>query len=304
LVLAVVLLVAGTVVLYLGGEAAVRNASGLARSAGIPAFVIGALLFGIDIEGLGTALVAAGQGQPAVAAGSAFGTILFLFGAAFGLALLLSRDPIESPAPSMVIAPAIPLTLAAFLISDRFVSRAEGVLLLAIYVGYVAYLIREGRMAEQSAQEPARGATRLLLGRTLLGLVGLFVGASLLVWGGTRIIERTTLAAGFVGAAIIGTLASLDEVLLEVLPIRRGTPDLATGNLFGTLAAFTSGVLGLAALVRPLELDAGVTVAFLAAAFLYAVVAAVFLAKGEAGPLLGVFILGTYGVWLLLAAGV
>lgn len=298
------LLVVGAAVLYIGGEAAVRHASGLARSAGVPAFVIGALLFGIDIEGAGTALVAAGQGEPSVAAGSAFGTILFVFGAAFGLALLLSRDPIESPSASMVIAPAIPLTVAAFLISDRFVSRAEAFLLLAVYVAYVAYLIREGRMAEQAAEEPARGSTRLLLGRTLLALAALVVGATLLVLGGTRIIERTTLAAGFVGAAIVGTLASLDELLLEVLPIRRGTPDLATGNLFGTLTAFTSGVLGLTALVRPLELDAGVSVAFLGATFLYAVVAAVFLARGEAGPLLGVFVLGMYGVWLLLAAGV
>ena len=65
------------------------------------------------------------------------------------------------------------------------------------------------------------------------------------------ILDRTTLSAGYVGAAIIGALASADELLLEVLPVRRGTPELATGNLFGTLAAFTSGALGLAALSTP-----------------------------------------------------
>lgn len=302
--LAVLFLLVGATILYLGGETAVRGASGLARAAGIPAFVVGALLFGIDIEGLGTTLVAAGRGETAVAAGVAFGTVLFLFSAALGAALLLSRDPVESPSPAMVIAPAVPLTLTAFLISDRFVGRAEGVLLIAVYVAYVAYLIREGRISEEAAQEGARGDSRMLLGRTLLGLLALYVGALLLVLGGSRIIDRTTLAAGFVGAAIIGTLASLDEVVLEVLPIRRGNPELATGNLFGTLAAFTSGVLGLTALVRPLELDAAAGTAFLAIAFLYAVVAAVFLTRGEAGPLLGIFVLGTYGVWLLFAGGV
>ncbi len=103
------------------------------------------------------------------------------------------------------------------------------------------------------------------------------------------------------GAAILGVLVSLDEVLLEILPIRRGTPDLATGNLFGTLAAFCSGVLGIAALVRPLELDSASLLAFLGAAGLYAIVATVFLARGRAWRGLGVVVLGVYAVWLVSA---
>jgi cation:H+ antiporter len=105
-----------------------------------------------------------------------------------------------------------------------------------------------------------------------------------------------------VGAAIIAALTSLDEVLLEVLPVRRGVPELATGNLFGTLAAFTTGVLGLAALVRPLTLDAGANLAFLASAALYALVGTVFFIRGRAGRVLGFVVLAAYLVWLVVAA--
>ena len=304
------LLGVGALLLYLGAEAAIRGSVALARVAGISTFVLGALLFGIDFEGLGTAVVAAGRGQTAVAAGEIFGTILFLYTAAFGVALLLAREPVKAPDPVMVLAPAMSLLFAAFVIEDRFVARIEGAMLVAVYAAYVFLVLREGTLAGQRAthlEEEARGAPRsrlALVVTTIGGLALLAVGAWLLVAGGTEILERTDLSAGFVGAAIVGVLASLDEVLLEVLPVRRGAPELATGNLFGTLAAFTSGVLGIAALVRPLELDGASALAFLGAAIVYTLVATVFLFRGRAGRILGVIVLGSYAAWLLVAARV
>jgi cation:H+ antiporter len=122
------------------------------------------------------------------------------------------------------------------------------------------------------------------------------------VEGGVRLLHHTALTAGFIGAAIIGALAALDEVLLEVLPLRRGVPELATGNLFGTVAAFSTGVLGLAALVRPLVVDSAANSAFLASAALYAVVATAFLARGRAGKLTGVILIALYAIWLAVAS--
>ncbi len=136
----------------------------------------------------------------------------------------------------------------------------------------------------------------------LLGLGLVYVGATVLVDGGIRILDRTSLAAGFVGAALIGALASLDEVLLEVLPVLRGMPELATGNLFGTVAAFATGVIGLAALVRPLEIDSAASSAFIASSVLYTVVALAFLFSGRAGKVVGMVVVAIYALWLLFAA--
>jgi cation:H+ antiporter len=308
MVAAVGLLVLGAVVLYAGAETAIRGATRFARSAGIPAFLLGAVLFGVDIEGLGTALVAAGRGQTQIAVGEIFGTVLFVFSVAFGLALLVAREPVPAPSPMMVVAPAISMIGAAAALFDHFVSRPEGGFLLALYVLYLVFVVREGRADRERSEETRRESGAEASYRnafiTLGGLALLYMGATLLVGGGTRLVDRTTLSAGFVGAAIVGALTSLDEVLLEVLPIRRGTPDLATGNLFGTLAAFSTGVLGLAALVRPLDVDGAANAAFLGMAFLYAVVSTVLLARGRAGRLLGVFVLGFYVLWLVLTATV
>lgn len=308
--LTVGLLVLGAGLLYLGAEAAIRGATGFARAAGVPAFALGALLFGVDVESFGTALIAAGRGQTSIAAGEIFGTVLFLFSAAFGIALLLARKPVESPDPAMVLAPALALVVTAVALYDRLVGRFEGVALVALYAGYVWLVVRHGRLARVRAEEVEREAAEAprsrarLIAMALVGLALLYLGATLLLNGAGRVLEGTMLQAGFVGAAIVGVLASLDEVLLEVIPIRRGTPELATGNLFGTLAAFCSGVLGLAALIRPLALDSAAALAFLGAAALYAVVATAFLWRGRAGRGVGITVLVMYVVWLVGTAAI
>ncbi|HEX2025839.1 MAG TPA: hypothetical protein VHH92_05550, partial [Actinomycetota bacterium] len=271
MVAALGLLVVGAVVLYAGAEAAVRGAAGLARVLRIQPFVLGALLFGLDLESLGAAVTASARGQTPLAAGEIVGTLLFLYGAAFGIALLLSRGPVPSPAPMLVLTPALHLVAGAFALGDRYVDRIEGTLLVATYVAYLGLLLRSRAVPEgateiereaASAPRSAGRATAFAFG----GLVLVVIGAVVLVSGGARFAVAAGLTAGFVGTAVLGVLVSLDEVLLEVLPIRRGTPDLATGNLFGTLPAFAAGVLGLAALVRPLELDAAAATGYLVVA--------------------------------------
>jgi cation:H+ antiporter len=309
MLLAVGLLVIGALVLYAGAELAVRGAAGVARATGLPAFALGALLFGIDLEGLGAAVVAAARGQTAIAAGEIFGTVLFLFSAAFGAALLFARRPVPSPEPAMILVPAALLVAAAAALFDRFVGRLEGLLLVAIYAAYVGAVIKlGGRYAQERGEEMDRDGAEaprspvLSVGLAASGLALLVAGAWVLLSGGARLLEETDLLAGFVGAAILGVLVSLDEVFLEVIPIRRGAPELATGNLFGTLAAFCSGVLGVAALVRPLDVDSGGAAAFLGAAFLYAVIGTVFLLRGRAGRVVGGFVLVCYAAWILAAS--
>ena len=303
------LLALGALLLYAGAETAIRGATAYARALRVPAFVLGALLFGIDLEGLGTAVGASAAGQPLLAVGEIFGTVLVVFSVAFGSALILARRPLESPGHLMVLIPAIPLVAAGMVLTDRYVGRLEGGLLVAIYAAYVGVVVLEGRLARARAAELEGETTkpptaRHLAGLTVGGLLLVAVGAGIAVAGATRFVAGTGLSEGFVGAAVLGVLVSLDEILLEVLPARRGAPELAIGNLLGTLAAFCSGVLGVAALVRPLDVDSAAALAFLGSAVLYTVVATAFLGRGRVGWGVGVFVLAFYAAWLVTAAGV
>jgi cation:H+ antiporter len=305
-ILATVLLLGGAVLVAAGADGAVRSAGRLAASLGLPLFVLGAVLFGIDLEGLGAALVASGRGETGLATGTALGTVLFVGGFAFGAALLVAPEPVPSPGTLMAIAPALPLAGAGMALYDGAVGRLEGGLLVAIYAGYVAVVVSEGRAIRAASAARVHAGTgedpprMRAFGATVGSLALLWAGAWLLVQGGVRVLEGSGLRSGFVGAAIVATLAGLDEILLEVVPVRRGRPHLATGNLFGTVAAFPSAVLGLAALVRPLASDGPAALALVAGTGLYAVTATVFLLRGRAGRILGSLLVAAYVAWLAL----
>jgi cation:H+ antiporter len=306
---AVLLVLSGAVVLTAGAGAAVRGVTRFARAHGISSFVLGAVLFGIHLGSLGATLVASGKDQPALAAGTAMGTMAFLLGVGFGLALLVSKRPVEAPAPMMTLLPLAALALAALALRDLQVSRGEGVVLVGAYLAYLVTILRRAddgtvrALAEEADREASERFPRLPGWFLALGGLGLvFIGATLLVDGGVRILAHSGLTAGFVGSAIIGSLAAADGVLLGVTPVRRGAFELATGDLLGTVAAFSTAALGLAALIHPVVLaGSAVSVALMAVAVLYTVVATAFLARGRAGKVVGASLVVLFAAWLAIA---
>src|SRR5207302_6712968 len=188
-------------VLTVGAESAIKGAGRLADRHGVSPFLLGALLFGVDIESVGAAVVAAARNQPSIAAGEAFGTVVFLVAVAFGVALLLAPRPVPSPSPLMVLLPGAAIAAGALAVSDLEISRGEGAILVGAYLLYVAFVLQEGRAARVRAEEIRREAETgprlppsvLLVG----GLALVYLGATALVSGGVRILDRTSLQAGF-----------------------------------------------------------------------------------------------------------
>jgi cation:H+ antiporter len=305
---AVLLLLSGAIVLGAGGGAAVRGVTRFGRAHGVSAFALGVVLFGVHLEPLGATLVASAKDQSSIAAGTAIGTMGFLIGIGFAVALLSSKHPVEAPSVSMTLMPMAGLLLVALAVRDLQITRGEGIIMVAAYAAYLVASFRDGhdpslRALAAEADREAGQRRRTAVPDWLLaigGLVLIWVGATLLVDGAVRVLA-SGLAAGFVGAAIVGSLAAAGQTTLEVIAVRRGEFDLATGNLMGTVVAFSTGVLGIVAVIRPLPLDSSVAVALIAVAVLYTVVATAFLARGRAGRAVGATLLVLFAVWLAVA---
>jgi cation:H+ antiporter len=307
--IAVVLLLFGTAMLTLGATSTIRGVRPLASWVGVPPMLIDIVLFGVSIESVGVALVAAGRGQASISAGDAFGTVVFLLSAGFGAGLLVARRPVEAPPPILVVLPAGAVAMCAVSLSDNIVTRSEGVVLLVIFALYGRLVLADprtrgslsSRIHPAVAERPRTKAPGVIF--LLVGLALAYAGGSVLVDGGVRILGHTSLSAGFVGAAVIGALATVRQAVREILPNRRREPGGGAGELFGTVAAFTTGVLGLAAVIRPLAVDSTARSAFAVAAALYAVVATVFMVRGRAGRLTGLVVLVGYAAWIVWASG-
>lgn len=293
--LAFVLLVLGAAVAALGSRVVLRAGWRLVAPArGWP--VAGEVVASLSPGVLVTVLAASARQETSVAAGTAFGAVTFLFAAVFGGSLVAARRPFPAPPLTVLLFPGGILLAAAVTATDLLVTRAEGLGLLgafAVYLLLVATAEPSRPHADPDHGPAAGGARAPIVLAVVLGLATLSLAATLVLTGAARILDRTTLSAGFVGAALVASATSLREAIQT-----RRTPDAP----FRGLSVLAAGMLGAAALVRPLVVDAVAVSALLAATVLYAVVCSVFLLRGQVWRMTGLLVLGGYGAWLFLAA--
>lgn len=106
--LALLELLTGAAALWLGGAWAGRPVHRFLVRLGWRAPGARGPFLGVSVEALALCVLASSRGQTALAAGTAFGGVHVTIALAFGVGLLLSRGPLESPPAAATILPAVP----------------------------------------------------------------------------------------------------------------------------------------------------------------------------------------------------
>jgi cation:H+ antiporter len=146
--------------------------------------------------------------------------------------------------------------LLLFFLWDLTLSRWEGSLLIFLLVGYLLYLIYK-REAVDADEIPAgnfhwRDLPRLLAGMALIAVSGHF-----LVDSASSLARLVGLSEWVIGVTIVAAGTSTPEMATSLIAVLRGHYGISAGNLIGSDLFNLLGVLGLAALIRPLTVDAG-----------------------------------------------
>ena len=138
------LVAAGAVGLALGGRAIVNGASHLASALGASEELIGltVVAVGTSLPELVTAIVAAARQQADIAVGNIVGSNIFNLTAVLGVSALVSEIPVDSSILTRQLPAVLLISLLAWPItaSASRVRRSEGVLLLAAYFGFMAWI--------------------------------------------------------------------------------------------------------------------------------------------------------------------
>jgi cation:H+ antiporter len=268
------LILAGLVALVLGGEVLVRGASGFARSIGMSPLLVGltVVAFATSAPELAVSLEATADGAPGLAVGNVVGSnianVLLVLGiSALILPVVVGQPVLRRDIP--VVAGISVLTLAVAL--DGSIARVEGLLLLAVMLGYLALTV-QGVRREQAPgavppaepegdpdepEVPADPRSRaLLLGMVVLGVAVLVAGAGWLVQGATEIARSLGVSDLIIGLTVVAIGTSLPELATSVIAALRGARDLAVGNVVGSCILNLGLVLGLVAMLA----DGGVPV--------------------------------------------
>lgn len=270
MLVSVLLLVTGLIILVLAGDRLVRSAGRLALLLGMPPIVIGATVvaFGTSMPEFTVSVIGAIQGASGVAAGNVVGSNIINILAVLGFAALISpvavhRRMLRFDIPVLVVVTG----WALFLLMDGVVTRIEGGISVLLLLAFSAAQLKwfgssevqaEGPVEFEGFPAPRRGdhpRAIIELPMVTLAVALLAAGSWLFVRGATDLAERAGVSEFAIGATVVALGTSLPELVTSVIAAWKREDDIAIGNVVGSNLFNILGVLGGAALARPIDID-------------------------------------------------
>lgn len=256
-------LAGGLLLLVLGGEGVVKGAANLGMRMGLSALATGLTIvaFGTSAPELIVNLGAASRGVSDLAVGNVIGSNIANIGLVLGVSamvmpLRLDVRVIRNDIFFMVAA----ALLAGFFLAADAMTRWEGAILVALILAYTVYNLRAAGRARPTSKArfeaalPSSGhALSTDLFMVLGGLVALAVGGNLFVNGAVELATSLGVSTAVIGLTVVAIGTSLPELATTAIAAYRGHGDMAIGNVVGSNIFNILSVLGITALVFPVE---------------------------------------------------
>ncbi|WP_209313586.1 calcium/sodium antiporter [Jannaschia formosa] len=251
--------VVGLVILIFAGDALVKGAVNLALRLGLPALVVSltVVAFGTSAPELLVSVQAILDGAPGLALGNVVGSntanVLLVLGIPALIATMHTsghdtrRDYLYMLGASVLF---IGLCFTGILV------WWHGLILLAALAAVLAatFLASRGEEVEVEGAEPGLPGWKLSV-FLILGLVGLPLGANLLVDGATAIARAFGVTETVIGLTLVAIGTSLPELATTVMAAIRRHADVALGNVIGSNLFNLLGIIGVAVLVGPIPVE-------------------------------------------------
>ncbi len=269
MVKAIILFLVGFVLLIKGGDWFVDGAAGIAHRYHIPEILIGATVvsIGTTIPEVMVSSIAAAVGQSHTAYGNAIGSVICNTAliSAITISAKASADvdtrTFRTPVLFFFLAAIIYCTVAY---TTGYFSRLIGIVLLAIFVIYMALTIKQafsGKLVmDPEDDEPEGDAKENPLWKDLvylvLGAAVIAVGAKLLVDNGKIIAAGLGVPESVIALTFIALGTSLPELVTAITSLIKGHAALSLGNIVGANLFNLVLVSGMAITINPFYVPA------------------------------------------------
>jgi len=263
--ISILLFALGLVLLIKGGDWFVDGATGMARRFHLPDIIVGATVvsIGTTLPEVMVSATGALQGQGAMAYGNAIGSVICNTSLIAAISVACNPGPVNVKTMKMPVlfffGAAALYCVAAYGLGEF--PRWMGLLLLAIFVGYMIFNVRQGlRNPEAVESEEGSGEEKTLL-QAVLGLVIgaalIALGANLLVKHGTIIAQKLGVPETVIALTFVALGTSLPELVTTITSLRKGHASLGIGNVIGANVFNLVLVSGLAVSLAPFEVPVG-----------------------------------------------
>lgn len=268
-----VALVAAFAVLFKSASYFVDGASGIASILNVPKLIIGIVLVGLGTTApeFGVTLIAAIRGAGEIAIGNAIGSVICDDGIAIALAAIVAPSVILVSCRILKIAGLflISIDLLAYVLArNGRLGRIEGFCLVLILCLYYVFIIRSQRKTRsrknqdgsdsssgESSSQPGEKSLIEPVRIFLLGLIGVAAMSFVVVEVAVRIAQFYQISEIIIGSTIVAIGTSLPEISTCTTAALRGEGEMAVGNIIGADILNVLWIIGVASLVRPIEVE-------------------------------------------------
>lgn len=254
-------IVAGLILLIWSADRFIDGAAVTAKHFGMPQLLIGIIIvgFGTSAPEIIVSTISALNGNPGIALGNAYGSNITNIALILGLTALLRPILVHSQVLKQELPILAIITLiSAWLIYDAEISRLDAIILLAIFILYMAWTIHTGLTQKEHNEQnsemiPSKMGLSMAVFWIIVGLMLLVVSSQMLVWGAVTIAEYFGVSDLVIGLTIVAVGTSLPELASSLMAAKKGEHDLIVGNIIGSNLFNTLAVVGVAGVIQPMK---------------------------------------------------
>ena len=257
----IILFLVGLALVVFGADYLVEGASAVARKFGLSEFVIG-----LTIVGMGTSapemvvsFIGAAQGNADIALGNVVGSNIFNLMVVCGVTaiitpLFIKKESLRREFPFSILCAAV---LMVFGLIGGEVNRIEGIVLLLMFGGFLAYTVISTKKARNAFAAEKADDKIMPMWQCLLFIV---CGGTAIAFGGRMVVNSASeiarpfgLSDNVIGLTIVALGTSLPELFTSIVAAKHGEVDIALGNVIGSNIFNILFVLGIATTISPIS---------------------------------------------------
>lgn len=253
-------IIIGFVLLIKGADFLVDGASAIATKFGIPKIIVGltVVAIGTSMPELMVSANAALSGFADLSIGNVLGSNIANLLLILGICAIIHELPFKKTTamienPFMLVVTIILLVMANN-DHEHIISRFEGVILLTMTILYIVYNIV---MAKKTNTKDEESGNEISI---LKAIILIIIGIAALKFGGDFVVDNATALAKAIGISeklisltIVSIATSLPELVTSLTATRKGSVDIAIGNIIGSNIFNIILILGVSSMITPIH---------------------------------------------------
>jgi len=261
MLITVLLLIIGFIVLVKGADFLLDGATSLAKKLSVSEIAIGltVVAFGTSSPELVVNLISSINGHHELCFGNIIGSNMFNILMVLGFAgmiypITVQKNTVRKEIPFLLIGTVLVFAFANnFWFQGNTLSRIDGLIMLACLVLFFIYVVGIAKVQGPDQYNIIIFSNFKTVLFLILGIIGLYIGGELVVNNAVKIAISLKVGQKLIALTMVALGTSLPEFVTSVIAVTKKRYDLAIGNIIGSNIFNLFMVLGVTAVISPLN---------------------------------------------------